>query len=387
MKECPYYKRVSHTRAALMLTFALSVAAWPAASMDEPRTPVWPVAAAWTSDFPVGATISLVMDESRVFVIEGAAVSAWSDAAMLWKSELTATARPVVDEGRIFVPVGDAIHALSVATGAQEWRLAVGKSPVSPTARSGWLIATTEDNSLLGVSSAQGREVWRIALPAPLAAPVVIDGDLVVGAGFDGLIRAWQVTDGAMRWEREIGTRPTQLLAASGAVFVGGEDGRLISLRPRDGRINWAYSYDMPIAGQLASDERHVYATTIDNSVHAHAFNGHRTWHKLLASRVVNGMFSDSGFVFVPQSTGEIRIFLARDGARAGRLSAPSDEAAVVGGMVAGGAGDQLRMAVTVSVGPRLALNTYRRTGLGAAPATVAPPGAPLLLALPGGRP
>ena len=387
LKEYPYYKRVSHTRVAFMLTFALSVAAWPAASMDDPVTPVWPVDASWSSDFPVGGTISLVMDESRVFVVEAASVSAWRDAAMLWKSDIVATARPVIDEGRIFVPTGDAIRALSIANGSEEWRLPVGKDTISPAARSGWLIATTEDGSLLGVSTAQGREVWRIALRAPLTVPVGIDGDLIVGACADGQIRAWQITDGAMRWEREIGTRPTQLLAANGGVFVGGEDGRLISLRPRDGRINWAYAYNMPLAGQLASDQRHVYATTIDNSVHAHGFNGHRTWHKLLAFRVVNGMFSDSGSVFVPQSTGEVRIFLAKDGTRAGRLNAPSEEAAVIGGMVAGGAGDHLRMAMTVSLGSRLSLTTYRRTGLGAVPATAAPPGAALLLTLPGGRP
>ena len=147
-------------------------------------------------------------------------------------------------------------------------------------------------------------------------------------------------------------------------MFVGGEDGRLISLRQRDGRMNWAYDLEMPIAGGLASDERHVYATTIDNSVHAHTFNGHQAWHQLLAFRVVDGMFSDSGSVFVPQSNGEIRIFLAKDGKRAGRLNAAPEEATVIGGLVAGGTGDQLRMAMTVSAGSQLTVTTYRRTGL-----------------------
>jgi outer membrane protein assembly factor BamB len=387
MKECPYYKRVSHSRAAFMLTCALSAIAWPAASSDDPVPAVWPLAAAWSNNFPVADAISLVMGPSRLFVVEPAEVSVWNDGTLLWKSELSATTRPVLGEGRVFVSSGDTIHALSDANGAEQWRLVVGKIPMSPTARSGWLIVQGADGSLQGINASEGREVWRIVLPAPLTAPVGIDGDLVFGPCADGVIRAWQIVDGAVRWTRELGTRPTQLLAASGQVFIGGDDGRLISLRQRDGRVNWAYKLEMSIVGRLASDERHVYATTIDNSVHAHSFNGHQAWHQLLAFRVVDGMFSDSGRVYVPQSNGEIRIYLAKDGRRAGRLNASPAEATAIGGLAAGGTGDQLQMAMTVSAGSQLTVTTSRRTGLGAVPATSAPPGTPLLLSLPGGRP
>jgi hypothetical protein len=98
-------------------------------------------------------------------------------------------------------------------------------------------------------------------------------------------------------------------------------------------------------------------------------------------------MFSDSGRVYVPQANGEIRIYLAKDGRRAGRLNASPAEATAIGGLAAGGTGDQLQMAMTVSAGSQLTVTTYRRTGLGAVPATSAPPGTPLLLSLPGGRP
>ena len=389
LKECPYYKRVSHTRVAFALTLALSVIAGTAAKSDDPVPAVWPVAASWPKSFPLVDAISLVMGGSRLFVVEPTQVSAfaWSDGELLWKSDLSATTRPVADEGRLFVSAGDAIHALSDANGKEEWRLTVGKISISPAARSGWLIVSAEDLSLQGISAAQGREVWRIALPAALTAPVAIDADLVIGASADGFVRAWQIADGAVRWTTELGTRPTQLIAGSGHVFVGGEDGHLISLRQRDGHENWRYALEMSIAGRLAFDERHVYATTIDNSVHAHAFNGHQRWHKPLAFRVVDGMFSDSGSVFVPQSNGEIRIFVAKDGTRAGRLNTSPEDAGVIGGLVAGGAAEQLRMAMTVSAGSQLTVTTYRRTGLAAVPATSAPQGTPLLLSLPGGRP
>ena len=387
LKECPYYKRVSLTRAALTLTLSLSVVAWIAASDDDPIPPVWPLAAAWTNNFPVGDAISLVMGPSRLFVVEPAEVSAWNEGKLLWKSGLSASTRPVTAEGRVFISSGGTIHALSDANGTEQWRVAAGRIPLPPTARAGWLIVQGEDGSLQGISASEGREVWRIALPAPLTTPVGIDGDLVFGVGADGVARAWQVADGAVRWTRELGTRAAQLRAASGHVFVGGEDGRLISLRQRDGRVNWAYDLEMSIAGGLASDELHVYATTIDNSVHAHTFNGHQAWHQFLAYRVVEGLFSDSGRVYVPQSNGEIRIYVAKDGKRAGRLTSGPAEATAIGGMAFGGSGDQLQMAMTISAGAQLAVTTYRRMGLAAVPATTAPPGTPLLLSMPGGRP
>ena len=399
LKECPYYKRVRHTRVALVFTLALSVfvvsfagrpaAEPPTASSDDPVPAVWPVAAAWPKTFPAGDAISLVTSDSHLLTVEPAQVSAlsWSDGQLSWKSDLRATARPVADEGRVFVPAGDAIHALSGSSGKEEWRLTVGRVSISPAARSGWLIVAAEDGSLQGINATQGREVWRIVLPAPLTAPVAIDADLVMGACADGLIRAWQIADGAVRWERELGTRPTQLTAGSGHVFVGGEDGRLMSLRHRDGRLNWAYPFAMPIVGRLAFDQKNVYATTIDNTVRAHAFNGHQVWHMPLAFRVIDGMVSDSGSVFVPQSNGEIRIFLAKGGTRAGRLNPAPEDATVIGSLAASGAGEQLRMAIATSATPQLTVTAYRRTGLAAVPATSAPPGTPLLLTLPGGRP
>ena len=387
LKECTYYKRVRHLRIAIVLAGALSCVAVPSASVDDPVPVAWPVSAAWPKTFPVSDAISLVMGDSRVFVVQRARISAfqWSDGKELWKADLAATTRPVIDEGRMFVSAGNEIHALTEATGASQWHRSVGVISISPTARAGWLIVPGDDLSLQGVNASQGSEVWRIILPAPLTAPVVIDGDLVFGACADGVVRAWQIADGAVRWTHELGTRPTQILAASGQVFVGGEDGGLFSLKYRDGKENWKYNLEITIVGRLAADREHVYATTIDNSVHAHFFNGHRDWHKLLAARVVDGLYSDSGSVFVPQSNGEVRIFLAKGGTRAGRINAAPAEATVLGGMVATGAGNGLQMAITMSSGSELVVTTFRRTGLAAVPATAAPPSTPLVLSRPGG--
>lgn len=387
--ECHYYKRVSHARAAFMLTGALLCAAWPSASAETAAPAVWPVDSAWTSDFPFGGEFALVLGQSRLFVVEPAQVAAhaWADGTQLWKSGLKATARPVADEGRVFIAADEQIHALSEVSGHLEWRLPTGAVSIAPAARAGWLIVPGDNGIMRGVSTSNGRVIWEKALPGPLATPPAIDGDLIVGAFADGRISGWSITDGSERWTREVGTRPAQLLAASGQVFVAGEDGRLISLRYRDGRQNWAYSFGMAIVGRLAADNLHVYATTIDNSVRAHTFNGHQHWRQPLASRVVDGLFADAGRVFVPQSNGEIRIYLAERGTRSGRVIASPTDAVVLGGLVATGSGNELRMAITTSAASRLTVTAYRRTGLGATGAVSGPPGTPLLLSRPGGRP
>jgi len=389
MREYPYYKRVRRTRIALVVALALSSAAWPAASADVPVVAAWPVDTHWSRDFPFGVEFTLVMGDSRLFVVEPSRISAHAtaDGTVLWTHAVTATARPAVDEGRLFVAADESIRALSEVSGHEQWRLRVGRVSIPPTTRAGWVIAASEDGGLHGISATEGRPIWRIDLPAPLTTPVSIDGDLVVGASTDGRVRGWRITDGALRWTRELGARPTQILAAGGAVFVAAESGQLFSLRQRDGRVNWVYRFGMPIVGRLSADSQHVYLTTLDNSVHAHTFNGHRAWHQLLASRVVDGVFADAGTVFVPQSNGEVRMFVASGGMKAGRLSAPKESANVIGGLVSGGAGQQLRMALITSVASQLAVNTYRRPGLGAVPATSAPPGRALEWSRPGGRP
>lgn len=388
-KECPYYKQVKPSRIALIVMSALSVVALPAASVELPSTVAWPVDAAWVSDFPVGAEFTLVLGDSRLFVVGPALISAraWADGAALWTRELDSTASPVADAGRLYVPTAGAVYALSEATGRDEWRLPIGRLSIAPTARAGWLIAASDAGTLNAINTLQGRMIWQVALPAPVTAPLMIDGDLILGACVDGRIRAWRITDGALRWTREIGARPTQMLTAVGDVFVASEDGRLISLRQQDGRMNWAYSYGMAIVGRLAADAHHVFVTTIDNSVHAHAFNGNRTWHQLLGTRVVDGLFADTGHVFVPQSNGEIRLFVADRGTRAGRLSAPRQDANVLGALVAAGSGNGLRMAMTTSGGSRLTVRAYRRPGLGTRPATSGPPGLPLGMSRPVGHP
>jgi outer membrane protein assembly factor BamB len=378
------------TRTALIFTLLLSSAGPNAAPADEPAAAYLPIGMVWTRPFPLGGSFALVPSASRLLVIlpERVDAYAWSAAgAPLWTASLAVTVPPVVGDGRIFLAGAEHVQAVSEVSGHVEWRLPTGRISVSPTAHAGWLIATGDDLRLHAVSATDGRVIWQAALAVPLATPMVIDGDLLVGAFSDGVIRGWNITDGTVRWSTPTGTRPTDILAAHGQVVLTGQNGRLISVHARTGRVDWSYPLDMATAGRLASDADHIYVTTIDNSVRAHNYRGHQQWRKPLAGRIIDGLFADAGRVFVPQSNGEIRIYLSKDGARAGRLIAPAQSIAT-GGLKALGSRETLRLLLTQSEPSFRSVTLYERVGIPITVATTAP-GIPVALSPPGsgGRP
>lgn len=365
------------TRLTLILTLLATAVTPRAAPADDPAPAVLPLDVAWTRSFPFGGSFALVPSDSRLLVVlpQQIAAYAWSAQGVpLWTAALQVTAPPVANDGQVFLAGDSQIQAVSEVSGFVAWRLPTGPVSITPTAHAGWLIVASDDRRLRAVSAADGRVIWETTLPAALTAPMVIDGDLLVGAFDDGVIRGWDITDGRQpRWSTPTGTRPTQLLAAYGQVVLTGENGRLISLHPRHGRIVWSYRLDMMVAGRIAIDADHVYVTTIDNSVRAHDYRGHQVWRQSVAGRIVDGLFVDGGRVFVPQSDGEIRIFLAGKGTRAGRLPITPGDAIATGGLKTSGTGQSLRLVLTRSEISDRSVTLYQPTGLAVTSATRAP--------------
>ncbi|MCB0074744.1 MAG: PQQ-binding-like beta-propeller repeat protein, partial [Caldilineaceae bacterium] len=324
-----------------------------------------PLDTAWTTAFPFGGAIDLVMGDSRLFTVQDGHVAAQSlaEGTALWESPLTTTALPVVVDGHVYLVGEDRLESLSETSGFVEWRLDTGPVTLTPTARAGWVLVTNTSGRLQAVSASDGRLIWEAQLPAALAAPLVIDGDIVAAALQDGRVIAWTVTTGAERWTRPLGTRVQQLLAAHGRVYVTGDNQALTALRLRDGHQEWAYPIDMPVVGRLAVDADHIYVATIDNSVRIHGLNGHQKRRVTLASRVVDGLVADGARVFVPQSNGEIRVFLS-DGTRAGRLAPAADGAVLQGALASSGRDETFRLAVTLAEASQLTVTTYVRTSL-----------------------
>ncbi len=379
-KEYRYYKRWMRaiTRTTFVCLALFFAAVLTAAPRPAPAPALLPLDIVWTRPFPFGDSFLLVPAASRVLTVLPSRIDAYAWASTgdpLWTSALHATTTPVVHDGYVLVAADEQLQSLSEVSGFVQWRLPTGPISIAPAATAGWVVFAADDHRIWAVSAADGRVIWQTTVAASLTTPLAIDGDLMVGAFDDGIMRGWGIVDGVLRWSTPIGARPTQLLAAHQRVFVTSDNGRLVSLQQRDGRLLWSYRLDMPVAGRIAVDAARVYVATIDNSVRAHDYRGHQVWRQALPppGRVVDGLFTDSGRVYVPQSNGEIRIFLAETGLKSGRVIAPPGDATVTAGLAAIGDGPTLRLALTRSEASARSVTLYQRVGIPATVAVTAP--------------
>lgn len=316
---------------------------------------VLPIGLQWTRALPFGDAVRLVVGDTRVLVVTDTRVDAltWAtnDPTPAWSSPLAATVPPVVHDGRVFVAANGAIHALSELTGHPEWQLPVGRVAVPLVFRAGWLLALGEDARLRGIRATDGEPIWISApMATPLALPPVVDGDRVFGVTAEGLMTAWQVTDGAVAWQHQGLAAPLQVLAAHGLIYVA-TNGRLTAYRQTTGALSWSYPVEMPLISRLAADPDYVYIAVLDNSVRAHrASNGHMVWNKKVNARVVDGLTADAGMVIVPHSNGVIRFMLGSTGQPAGELTAPAADSRGTTAITTAGYGTGLRLVrMTVS--------------------------------------
>lgn len=324
-----------------------------------------PIAPHWSRELPLGASVRLVIGESRVLIATDARIDAlsWTTGDPAWISDLATTIPPLVHDGRVFAAADEQIHALTELTGRVEWRLPVGAVTVPLVYRSGWLFVVGANGSLRGVRAADGVVIWEAAGPSSdWALQPVVDGDSVFGLTTDGVLTAWRVSDGSRLWQTQATPAPVAMLPAHGHVYIA-TNGRLTSYRQTDGARRWSYEVEMPVISRLAADLTHVFLATVDNSVRAHrATNGHLVWKRSVEARVVDGLTADGSHVMVPQSDGTVRFMLTETGARAGQLNAPGEEARGATAIATSGYGPTLRIArMTVSDTAMRRVETFMR--------------------------
>lgn len=161
----------------------------------------------------------------------------------------------------------------------------------------------------VAMDSADGRETWRHCYDTarhedqetfggtpvgPQATPVYA-GNLVIGIGFAGDLRAVRVDDGTLVWSlhlvRDLGAIPVQFgfsaspIVHNGKLYVaaGGESAGLLCMDPKDGSIEWKCglsgeaSYATPVV-QRIGESRSVIVVTRDEIVAVDDGSGSPLW-------------------------------------------------------------------------------------------------------------
>lgn len=297
------------------------------AAADRVAPPLLPIAPRWSVELGDGVRSAPVSDGDRIYLaLRSAQIVAREMRAgrEIWRAPKDTTVPLAVGDGLVFAAAGDAIEALRGEDGRSVW-MVPRVTPVAPLlASGGWLIAVT-DAEILAIRARDGEIVWRHAAGG-VRQPPAIDGDrLVVGAD-DGRILAFNLTSGAVLWEKFVAGGVTALAAHRGLVYAGAGDKHLYCLDGRDGDRRWLFRVGSAPFGRIAVDDDRVYFASLDNVVRAlDRATGNQRWQTPLSKRPIAGVRAAGHVVFVPVAASELIMLFDRDGRRSGVIALPGE--------------------------------------------------------------
>jgi outer membrane protein assembly factor BamB len=193
----------------------------------------------------------------------------------------------------------------------EEWKVPVGEGVSSPVVVGGKVYLLTrqkaDEEIVMCLDLASGKEVWRSAYPAPYrlggpahgfegprSTPAVADGR-VFTFGISGILSCLDAGTGRVLWRKDFvkeyrqtapgwGTSASPLVADSLCiVHVGGPDkGGLTAFDAKTGEVKWCYggdgpAYGSPILVELAG-ERQVVTLTLNYFLGVSAATGKLLW-------------------------------------------------------------------------------------------------------------
>lgn len=168
----------------------------------------------------------------------------------------TESIAPLVAGGRVFAAsTSGTVVAINGTTGQDVWRLNLGTPIAAGVGSDGQTAAVvTQSNQL--VALADGRELWRVRLPARAFTAPLVAGARVFVLTADRTVTAFDAQNGARLWAQTRTAEPLVLsqsgaLLAVGDALVAGLSGRLVGLNPANGSVRW----EAPIATPRGTNE------------------------------------------------------------------------------------------------------------------------------------
>lgn len=110
--------------------------------------------------------------------------------------------------------------------------------PMAPAVREGRFVVASSNGTVLALDADTGREAWRVAVGAPLAAGVGSDGRTSAVVTRDNELLVLEA--GLVKWRQRLASRvSTPPLVAGERVFVMGVDRAVLAFDAQDGRKLW----------------------------------------------------------------------------------------------------------------------------------------------------
>lgn len=156
------------------------------------------------------------------------------------------------------------------------WRAAAGGTPAGGVVWDGarFLVALAE-GTVLALDS-RGNEVWRRgAALEGIAAPPVTDGTRCFVVGPKGTLAAFRSADGELLWRAvapvDFPVQNAPVLTQDGLIAISQSDGRLLSVRPEDGTVQWVGEPAARCDGPISAGSNAVFFGHCDAAVQLHA--------------------------------------------------------------------------------------------------------------------
>ena len=254
--------------------------------------------------------VYLVMGDGSVRAIDHAT------GTIQWTARKVSTVRPAAS-GRYLVGAdGTTAWAIDAGSGAVAWTRELGAqvSAVPATTDAGAAMLTAAGDLVL-LAWADGREAWKVRLPAEPSAPLAASGDRLFVGFDDGRVLAFALPDGTTVWERRLGGRVLGLTPIGDRPFAGAADNFLYALKVRDGGMAWRWRTGGDVVALAVADDRRVYFTSLDAMLRAvDRRHGDLRWQRPLAARAVGGPAIAGTTLVVAGVSPELRAFRTSDG-------------------------------------------------------------------------
>lgn len=237
--------------------------------------------------------------------------------------------------------------ALDPASGSKLWASPVVSEVLSPVAQSGNLVvAQSLDGKIHALSATDGKRLWVHGRSEPTltlrgtSQPVLI-GEYVFTGFASGKIAALHVRDGRVLWEMTVSAprgrnEIERLVDIDAPVLISGDtlyaasyQGKLVAVDLKTGKTNW--SRDVSTYTGVVADRRHIYVS--DERGHVLAFDprtGASVWKQdKLSGRRLSRPAPLGDHIVVADYEGFLHWLSAEDGHFVARHRAGSDPIAV----------------------------------------------------------
>lgn len=166
-----------------------------------------------------------------------------NDGTDVWKFSARAplTGPASIDGDRIAIATADAaVTLLDLRTGRALWTTPIETGmPGTPRLGGGDVYVGTEDRDLVILNAANGRVTALQRTGAKIVGAPALDEHLIYTVGQDGVIRAFERGNGALKWYNDLPTRPASIgpVTSPGLVTVALRDGSFqVMLGDGDGK-------------------------------------------------------------------------------------------------------------------------------------------------------